>query len=83
MGHSKDEAEFPSVGALRQSSSFLPNSFRRVFPMRRIRCRPLRMPQLFNWGDTTLNWSRAVEDYQKIARYNRMCDLMQRRQRQE
>lgn len=50
--------------------------------MRRIRCRPLRMPQVFAWGDTTVNWSRAVDDYTKIVKYNRMCELMQHRERQ-
>lgn len=48
---------------------------------RRIRCRPLRMPQVFAWGDTTVNWSRAVDDYVAISTYNRMCELLQHRQR--
>lgn len=48
---------------------------------RRIRCRPLHMPPVFAWGDTTLNWSRAVDDYTAIVTYNRMCELLQRRQR--
>ncbi len=78
-GHPKYEVEGQAVAAPDSTSKLQ----ERVFCMRRIRCRPLRMPPLFNWGDTTPNWSRAVDDYQKIARYNRMCELVQRRQRQD
>ncbi len=47
---------------------------------RRIRCRPLDMPPVFAWGDTTANWSRAVDGYMSVVTYNRMCELLQRRQ---
>ncbi|NLY54099.1 MAG: hypothetical protein GX060_05745 [Firmicutes bacterium] len=48
---------------------------------RKIRCRPLPMPPVFAWGDTTVNWSRDVDEYMAIRSYNRMCDLLRRRQR--
>ena len=46
---------------------------------RRIRCRPLPMPQVFAWGDTTVNWSESVDDYMAVRSYNRLCQYAARR----
>lgn len=46
---------------------------------RKISYRPLEMPSVFNWGDTTVNWSEAVSDYMAVKKYNRFLELRNRR----
>lgn len=46
---------------------------------RKIKCRPLRMPEVFHWGDTTPNWGNSVDEYMAIRTFNRLCDLVNHR----
>jgi len=41
---------------------------------RRMKCRPLPLPELFQWGDTTANWGEAVDQYMALRLANRLCD---------
>lgn len=46
---------------------------------RKISCRPLAMPEVFHWGDTTPNWDDAVDEYMAVRTFNRLCDLIKHR----
>ena len=46
---------------------------------RKIKCRPMRMPEVFHWGDTNPNWDDAVDKYMVVKTFNRLCDLVNRR----
>ncbi len=46
---------------------------------RRIKCRPLRMPELFAWGGTNPQWDDAVDEYLEVRAHNRLCDFVNRR----
>lgn len=41
---------------------------------RRLKCRPLPMPEIFRWGDTNPHWDHAVDQYMALRSANRLCD---------
>ncbi len=46
---------------------------------KKIRCRPIQMPEVFKWGDTTPNWDDEVDEYMALRTFNRLCQVVNRR----
>ncbi len=43
---------------------------------RRMKCRPLTMPEVFKWGDTNPHWDQAVDQFLAMKRANRLCEMI-------